>query len=1087
MSNEPKAGPGLDPELLAAYVDQRLSPEQRAAVEAQLAADPDSHAVLVETMKAVDALKAPESVGTVHTVRKVPGIAITGGLLAAAATIALVVWTQPDLLRRLRGDAVDPRFEQLVAAVGEERYFDARLTGGFRFGPTRPVTRGSSELARQNLALLAAAGEVQKRAAADPSARNLHLWGAAQMLVGDIDAAIVTLQEANRLGSSPEIDADLSAAYLARAQTDDHPDDLARALAHATRAVDAMPQSREAWFNKALAETRLRLFDVADQSWQRFRSVERDQAWVNESQRIQSAARPQSRSAPERPDVTRLRELAETEGLAAWAAAAGTNDEGRVRAAIGELVAASTQAGAAGQDRYLQDVVASLQQGTGDAGQVATFARAMVLIAEDQQAQATLLLDRIEPSLCAWSPPLCASARLSAATALAAGADAGAYLRALETVDHVIADRPYHALKGILGWRRGLARLRRGEFEPAIAEYQEAIQLFSRAGERAHTANMHSLLAEAYRTLGDMPAAWRQHLLALNVLPADAPPRITHQILAQVSLSCLAMELPECALGAQTQAMSNAHRWGRASGKTMVHVQRARALARMGRPEAMAELREASALLDAIPDESFRARVEAEVLNAAGELLVLPDGDGSLEAVDKGVRWFDQTGAANRAAALRLTRGRYLAGESRRDEARTDFTQGVGHLERSRNQTSSATLRNAQAGPVAALLMELANLELQSGRQLSALDYVERSRARTVLDAPALGAAPPMSMPSIQRAIDEKTAVIYYASDLAAPTAWIVTRSAIVPVTISTAPADLKRAVAEYRRSVEGGAAMTGFAASRQRLYDFLVAPIRAAAGAQPNWVIVPDATIAGVALGSLRDREGKSLFASHFISVAPSGSVFARITRHAGPLTSSAFLAYGGADAAASLPPLPQVEREATEAAANYRSPALTLGRAATAEALRRALQQSDMVHISAHAVARAEYPGLSRLLLSPAGYSSSGYFYADQIAAVERVRARIVVLAGCRTGYAGPSVGAAGEGVLSLTAPFLQAGVSQVVATVWDVPDDRTRHLMSAFHRHLSATGDAVAALTHAQLELEGDVSNHAVVGAFQVYGAR
>lgn len=72
MSNEPKAGPGLDPELLAAYVDQRLSPEQRAAVEAQLAADPDSHAVLVETMKALDADAA--KVPGVPEVPKVPGV-----------------------------------------------------------------------------------------------------------------------------------------------------------------------------------------------------------------------------------------------------------------------------------------------------------------------------------------------------------------------------------------------------------------------------------------------------------------------------------------------------------------------------------------------------------------------------------------------------------------------------------------------------------------------------------------------------------------------------------------------------------------------------------------------------------------------------------------------------------------------------------------------------------------------------------------------------------------------------------------------------------------------------------------------------
>ena len=57
MTNEPKAGDGLDPEVLAAYLDKRLPPDERAAVEAKLATDPDSYELLVELVHANEALK----------------------------------------------------------------------------------------------------------------------------------------------------------------------------------------------------------------------------------------------------------------------------------------------------------------------------------------------------------------------------------------------------------------------------------------------------------------------------------------------------------------------------------------------------------------------------------------------------------------------------------------------------------------------------------------------------------------------------------------------------------------------------------------------------------------------------------------------------------------------------------------------------------------------------------------------------------------------------------------------------------------------------------------------------------------------
>lgn len=301
MSNEPKASGALDEEMLAAYIDNRLSPEARAAVEAQLATDPDSYELLVELIHANEALKgeqpqedeAPEPVWrpepqaeVVPLVPRAPKLnrwAIAGGVLAVAAALVLVVRLQPELLQRLRGgDAVDPQLAKLVAAVGEERYVEARLTGGFKYGPLRSVTRGSVDLSHANLELLALQVESERAVASDRSATRLHALGVSQILTGGLDDGIATLDEAALLApASPPILIDLSAGYLARANA---PSDLQRALDLADRAARLQPDSPEALYNRALAAERLRL-PVATAYWKEAAAVTPASGWRDDAQR----------------------------------------------------------------------------------------------------------------------------------------------------------------------------------------------------------------------------------------------------------------------------------------------------------------------------------------------------------------------------------------------------------------------------------------------------------------------------------------------------------------------------------------------------------------------------------------------------------------------------------------------------------------------------------------------------------------------------------------------------------------------------------------------------------------------------------
>ena len=82
-------------------------------------------------------------------------------------------------------------------------------------------------------------------------------------------------------------------------------------------------------------------------------------------------------------------------------------------------------------------------------------------------------------------------------------------------------------------------------------------------------------------------------------------------------------------------------------------------------------------------------------------------------------------------------------------------------------------------------------------------------------------------------------------------------------------------------------------------------------------------------------------------------------------------------------------------------------------------------------------------------------------------RLEAELVVLSGCRTGL-GKEV--KGEGLYGMTRGFMYAGSKRVVVSLWDVQDQATARLMSAFYQGLLGPkrSHAAAALRAAQIAI-------------------
>lgn len=171
------------------------------------------------------------------------------------------------------------------------------------------------------------------------------------------------------------------------------------------------------------------------------------------------------------------------------------------------------------------------------------------------------------------------------------------------------------------------------------------------------------------------------------------------------------------------------------------------------------------------------------------------------------------------------------------------------------------------------------------------------------------------------------------------------------------------------------------------------------------------------------------------------------------------------------------------------YPRAAVLSGRAASKDALLRAVARHDVFHFAGHSRVVVERPSASHLVLAsgPGGFDA-GVLYAREIATLPLRHLRLAVLSSCgrASGSAG-SVGSAGD-ANGLALAFLDAGAQGVVSGLWEVEDASTAQLMTRLHAELAQGVPPEEALRRAQLAViaggHGDARARAVAAAFTVH---
>jgi tetratricopeptide (TPR) repeat protein len=1008
----------LSPETLAALAAGRLSAPERAAAEAHVASCQDCYDVYADVMHMAPAAPVAPHAGIYWGWQRYTAVAAAAVVVLATGWSLWRYWQAPE-------QQLERAVSQLAEAVGTDRSVDARVNGGFEWGPRPTTTRGDAA-ASLSFDGQQATLTIRRLATQHPSARALGAAGVASLLAGDVEGAITSLEAA---AAFPDADArvlgDLAAAHAERWRHTREAADAVAALDAAERALLHTPADPVARFNHALAVDALGLRDQAIARWRAYLEVDNTSPWADEAR--ERLAR-----------LEREPPLAQTSG-----------DEPRV-----------FPASMSGSRRTCAETAYRLL----DESRTAFDASALAEAEAKARSASTQLV-------CAGLPTSDADAQVAwtlffqnrTAAALDLAGTLGTTSRGLSPL-----------ARGQVEYIQALARLRLGRYSEADAGYERAIAAFQQSGDREFEAAATVLRAEVARNRTDKSAAWAGLVPAFDVLPILAPRR-RHLTFHNAIASAEWFGLPGAArffADALVAVNGNSGDPVVEVGAFLKSVQAHMTLRRYDDAQVMLE--RAAARLASIPDLSVRQQFSTEVDVFTAAVLAQTDPPRALPSYDRIVEAFAPTERPLRRADALLGRGRVHTRLGNAAAAERDWLEGAALFEDPRPELRDEQWRVDSRSELWNLFREL--IQVRDADPLGALEVAERFRGRALLDARARGSqATPLTGTALYDWLPADVTVVAYAVLDDGLRRWTVTRDGVVMTRVAVAPDTLAAHVDVFVREVAEGRTGGGVDLAR------LVLPETLAAARTPRVVFLPDGPLYRVPFAALVQPGSTRLLIDDYIPLmAPSLTILREAAQVRATATRPLLVASGDAHPRERLTALPGVEPEIDALRGAHVSARVLSGRDATARAFLDALPSADLIHFAGHVGADGSTPSRSRLLLSASGDPATVTF-ADLREIT--LRPGVMVLLSACDGARGRVF--VGEGAVGLPFVFLANGASSVVAALWQVDDNAPASFWVDVHRRLRAGVAPDVALAESQRQHRRDGASSAAWAAFTVVG--
>jgi CHAT domain-containing protein len=213
-------------------------------------------------------------------------------------------------------------------------------------------------------------------------------------------------------------------------------------------------------------------------------------------------------------------------------------------------------------------------------------------------------------------------------------------------------------------------------------------------------------------------------------------------------------------------------------------------------------------------------------------------------------------------------------------------------------------------------------------------------------------------------------------------------------------------------------------------------------------------------------------------IRLVPSASTLVYLRTNK-PTKRGTLLALGNPDLGERKYDLPNAQIEAVSVAALFPDSRALLRADASKSAIKELANGFAMLHFATHGRFDSSDPLRSGLYLAKGSEPNGILTAADLYSLWWDVD--LVTLSACETGLGKV---ASGDDVIGLTRGFLYAGTRSIVASLWEVDDAATSHLMQSFYRNL-ASHNKREALRLAQLETRQQYPHPWYWAAFNIVG--
>lgn len=989
------------------------------------------------------------------------------GLTRASCVVATALVAGLLACTRSHPPDADDLTAELVAAVGKHRYIDARVPGGFPYGPAVTRYRSGTPTSVDPPAILAVLAKAETLPTRH-TPRGLLLRGVARLLVGRVDQSISLLALSAAANPSVEAWTALAAAYLesAAANPQSAIELSLRGLDAAERAIALDQNASEAWFNRALAAARVPPCTRGSAAWDEYLGRERADEWRSEATHRRAEL---AQTCPALESLGNLpghqRNRIEQELLPGWAVAWSERRHHEAARILSEAERIAAHVSDATGDLFAAHLVQSVSRADAAARDHLArawshYSRSRGLYEQSRDDAAMGAVTTARRSHIESDTPLALLIELQFATMTLLQARFDEAIAAVRRVIDRAAARQYPGMVARAQIVRGMVRSRQGRLSDSARDSQRAGEVLERLQEPDLAAAAYGSLATTMRALNDPRGTWMALARTLGVVDRVQLLRRRYVTLYGAFLVAQAAGLNWAALYFQTAAVEVAERRGIAGAIVEAYTARAELREQLSPGSGSADLETARHRSGDVSDPG-RVRYYSALIDAIeGTSLLDREPSAARERYGRALDFFVNYDIVQ-VPRLHLGRGRASHRLGDVEAARKDFLAGITAFEAGRLRVSVDN-RAAYFDAARELFDEMVALSDPP----TAFAFSERGRALTVVEA--LGGPVETDPARVAAQLPAGTVLLQYASLPDRVMMWAVTRDGIGSAIVSEPRRSLEQRVHALVAAIADEQGTADVTTQAEDLYRLLLAPVQRFLENAQHLVVVGDGPINQVPFAILRANE-RYLVERFDIVNALSASAFLAAERHQQQATPAhAVLAVGNPSYDRQkfdqLRPLPSAEREATAVAAMYRQRTVLTRQEATRARFIDAAVSSGVIHFGGHAVIDDNEPERSALLLATGGPGGST-LTAPDIARLRLRHAPIVVLAACSTAT---GVSYRLEGATSLSRAFLLAGASSVVGSLWDIDDEVSEEFFIRFHQRLAAGHPPADALRRAQVDL-------------------